>query len=67
MQFVSASELKARCAKLIDCLGPDGVVITRHGMPVARLIPFARRSAVPAEEPRVSESALRRLGERAPD
>ena len=30
---------------LLDNLGPEGLVITKHGRPVARVIPYERQSA----------------------
>lgn len=41
MQTVDAAEFKERCLALLDTLGPDGIVITKHGKPVATLIPLA--------------------------
>ncbi len=44
---VSTSELKAHCSKIVKAVARKraGVVITRHGRPVARLVPLE------AEEP----------------
>ena len=36
---INASKFKEQCLALLDNLGPDGIVITKHGEPVARLIP----------------------------
>jgi prevent-host-death family protein len=36
---ISASEFKAKCLRILDHLGPQGVVITKRGKPVARVIP----------------------------
>jgi len=46
MRTVSASELKRRCSALLDDLDPEGIVITKRGKPVARLLPIERTSAV---------------------
>jgi prevent-host-death family protein len=40
MKTVPAAEFKARCLSLLDRLGPEGIVITKHGKPVAKLIPI---------------------------
>lgn len=40
MQTIGAARFKERCLALLDNLTPDGLVITKHGKPVARLIPF---------------------------
>jgi len=42
---IGAAKFKEQCLALLDDLTPEGVVITKHGQPVARLIPFGRDSA----------------------
>ncbi|MGH7335691.1 MAG: type II toxin-antitoxin system Phd/YefM family antitoxin [Candidatus Rokuibacteriota bacterium] len=44
---VGAAQFKARCLKLMDQVAATGnpLVITKHGKPVARLVPIARRPA----------------------
>jgi prevent-host-death family protein len=37
---IGAAQFKARCLQLLDQVGPDGIVVTKHGRPVARLIPI---------------------------
>jgi prevent-host-death family protein len=44
MKTIGAAEFKARCLALLDEVGPDGLVITKHGKPVARLVPAAVES-----------------------
>ncbi|PYR29943.1 MAG: type II toxin-antitoxin system prevent-host-death family antitoxin, partial [Acidobacteria bacterium] len=34
-----------QCLSLLDEVDPDGIVITKRGKPVAKLIPFASDSA----------------------
>jgi antitoxin (DNA-binding transcriptional repressor) of toxin-antitoxin stability system len=36
---MNASKFKEQCLSLLDHLGPEGIVITKHGKPIARLIP----------------------------
>jgi prevent-host-death family protein len=36
---ISASQFKEQCLSLLDHLDADGLVITKHGKPVAKLIP----------------------------
>jgi prevent-host-death family protein len=36
---VSASKFKEQCLALLDSLAPEGIVVTKHGKPVARVIP----------------------------
>jgi len=39
MMHVNASKFKAQCLAILDNLDPEGIVITRHGKPVARVVP----------------------------
>ena len=39
MQTINASKFKERCLSLLENLDPEGIIITKHGKPVARLIP----------------------------
>jgi prevent-host-death family protein len=45
MKRVAASKFKEQCLALLDHLEPDGIVITKRGKPVARVIPAERASA----------------------
>jgi prevent-host-death family protein len=36
---MGAAEFKEKCLALLDAVGPEGVIITKHGRPVAKLIP----------------------------
>ncbi|HEU4438903.1 MAG TPA: type II toxin-antitoxin system Phd/YefM family antitoxin [Methylomirabilota bacterium] len=45
MKTVPAAQFKAQCLSLLDRVGPDGIVITKHGRPVAKLVPIATESA----------------------
>ena len=45
MKTVPAAQFKAQCLSLLDRVGPDGIVITKHGKPVAKLIPIGVDSA----------------------
>lgn len=40
MTTIGAAKFKAQCLAILDELAPEGLVITKHGRPVARLIPF---------------------------
>lgn len=44
-QTVKASEFKAKCLRLMDEVAASGreIVVTKHGVPVARLTPFKER------------------------
>lgn len=39
MKEMSASEFKARCLALLDSVDAEGIVITKRGKPVAKLVP----------------------------
>jgi len=39
MKKIGAAEFKQRCLQLLDAVEPDGFVITKHGRPVARVLP----------------------------
>ena len=36
---MNASKFKDQCMNVLDHLDPEGLIITKHGKPVARLIP----------------------------
>ena len=39
MTEISASKFKEQCLSLLDHLDPAGILVTKHGKPVARVIP----------------------------
>jgi prevent-host-death family protein len=45
MKQVSAAKFKEQCLGLIDRVDRDGIVITKRGKPVAKLIPLGTDSA----------------------
>lgn len=45
MKTIGAAKFKERCLALLDRLDREGLVITKHGKPVARLIPFEQQHA----------------------
>jgi prevent-host-death family protein len=45
MKQVSASKFKEQCLSLLDSVDPEGIVVTKRGKPVAKLIPFGNDSA----------------------
>jgi prevent-host-death family protein len=42
---IAAAKFKERCLSILDRVGPDGIVITKRGKPVAKLIPIGTESA----------------------
>ena len=45
MRQVSASQFKEHCLALLEAVDPDGIVITKRGKPVAKLIPLGTDAA----------------------
>ena len=45
MTRIGAAEFKQECLAILDRLGPEGVVITKHGEPIAKLLPIQIESA----------------------
>ena len=45
MKTIGAAKFKEQCLALLDQLDAEGLVVTKHGKPVARVIPFDQRSA----------------------
>jgi len=45
MKKIAAARFKEQCLAILDRLGADGILITKHGRPVARLLPVERASA----------------------
>lgn len=43
--MVTVTEFHRHCLTLLDDLGTDGIVITRQGRPVARLLPMPQPAA----------------------
>ena len=39
------TEFKAKCLRVVDDLGPSGIVLTKRGRPVARVIPAGATSS----------------------
>jgi antitoxin (DNA-binding transcriptional repressor) of toxin-antitoxin stability system len=45
MKTIGAAKFKEQCLSILDHLGPEGIVITKHGKPVAKLLPIDRTDA----------------------
>jgi antitoxin (DNA-binding transcriptional repressor) of toxin-antitoxin stability system len=37
---IGAARFKEQCLALLDRLGPEGLVVTKRGKPVARVLPY---------------------------
>jgi prevent-host-death family protein len=44
MSRIAAAKFKEQCLALLDQVGAEGIVITKRGKPVARLVPFHTES-----------------------
>ncbi|MHB8654572.1 MAG: type II toxin-antitoxin system Phd/YefM family antitoxin [Terriglobia bacterium] len=40
VKTLSATEFKAKCLRILDELDPQGIVVTKRGKPVAKILPF---------------------------
>jgi prevent-host-death family protein len=45
MKKMAAAKFKEQCLSILDRLDPAGIVITKHGKPVAKVLPIERASA----------------------
>ena len=43
MKTIGAAKFKEQCLALLDKMSPEGMVITKHGKPVARVLPYPQR------------------------
>ncbi len=41
---IGAAKFKEQCLSLFDQLSPEGLIITKHGKPVARVLPILREN-----------------------
>ncbi len=46
METIGVSKFKEQCLSLLDNLDDEGLVVTKHGKPVAMVIPYSRKSAL---------------------
>ncbi len=45
MKTIGAAKFKEQCLALLDHLDDDGLIVTKHGKPVARVVPYERQWA----------------------
>ena len=45
MKTIGAAKFKEQCLALLDELDSEGLVVTKHGKPVARVVPYDREHA----------------------
>jgi hypothetical protein len=42
VKTIKVSEFKEQCLSLLNRLGPEGLIVTKHGKPLARVLPFEK-------------------------
>lgn len=45
MKTIGAAKFREQCLALLDQLDADGLVITKHGKPIARVVPYDQQDA----------------------
>ena len=45
MKEIAAAKFKEQCLALLDQLDPDGLIVTKRGKPVARVVPYDSQGA----------------------
>ena len=45
MRVIEAAKFKEQCLALLDQLDADGLIVTKRGRPVARVVPYESESA----------------------
>ncbi|MFQ5352624.1 MAG: type II toxin-antitoxin system Phd/YefM family antitoxin [Candidatus Binatia bacterium] len=45
MNTIGAAKFKEQCLAILDQVGPEGIVITKRGKPVARLLPYEKNTS----------------------
>jgi len=45
MKIISATKFKEQCLRILDQLNAGEVIISKHGKPIAKLVPLQARSA----------------------
>lgn len=39
MKTIAITDFKAKCLRLLEQLGPDGLLVTKRGKPIAKILP----------------------------
>jgi len=45
MRQISAAKFKEQCLALLEQVGPEGIIITKRGKPIAKLVPLGTDGA----------------------
>lgn len=44
IKTIAASKFREKCLAILDQLDSEGIVVTKHGKPVAKVVPIGRTS-----------------------
>ena len=45
MKAVAITKFKEQCFSLLDQIDDDGLIVTKHGKPIVRIVPYGRHNA----------------------
>jgi prevent-host-death family protein len=45
LKTIGASQFKEQCLSILEKVDRDGIIITKHGQPIAKLIPISTQSS----------------------
>ena len=45
MKKIGAAKFKEQCLSILDNIDPEGIIVTKHGKPIAKIIPIKPESA----------------------
>ncbi|MGF1608263.1 MAG: type II toxin-antitoxin system Phd/YefM family antitoxin [Kiloniellales bacterium] len=63
MKTLSVREIRTALTRLEEVLAKEGeLVVTRHGQPIARVLPVARREAMPSHKDFRSKMSRLKVG-----
>lgn len=45
MKAVAITKFKEQCLALLDQIDDEGLIVTKHGKPIVRIVPYCRQNA----------------------
>ncbi len=45
MKTIAITKFKEQCLALLDQLDEEGLVVSKHGKPIAKIVPYSRQNA----------------------
>ncbi len=45
MKAVAITKFKEQCLALLDQIDDEGLIVTKHGKPIVRIVPYGRQNA----------------------